>query len=303
MSGTQKISRLSNPTRLLLIVQCSLLLSCLWIQQINAMQLKTDIEYAKVNEHSLLLDLYLPDNIDNPPLIVWIHGGAWSFGTKEDIHVQSITDHGFAIASINFRNSPEAQFPAQIHDIKASIRYLRAHAKELGVNADNIAIWGYSSGGHLAALTGTTNNHAEFEGSLGLHLDISSTVQAIVDYSGPANLLTILNQSTTHGVSVRLPALTELFGKEPSDPDIQEQLTLASPVHQVTADDVPLLIMHGVQDNQVPINQSLELQDAYIKQGLPVEVNWLVEAEHTSGEYFESPYIEQVADFLERAFQ
>src|SRR5690606_13890378 len=146
---------------------------------------------------------------------------AWSYGSKEDIHVQGITEHGYAIASINFRNSPEARFPAQMHDIKASIRYLRSHATQLGVNAKNIAIWGYSSRGHLAALVGTTNNNAIFGGSIGQDLATSASVQASIGYSGPANLLTILHQPAEHAVSVRLPALTQLFGKEPSDQSIQ----------------------------------------------------------------------------------
>ena len=117
-----------------------------------------DIEFASVAGHSLLLDLYMPDEaVINPPVIVWIHGGAWSFGTKEDIHIQDITRHGYAVASVNFRNSPEGQYPAQIHDLKGSIRFLRANADKFNINTDRIAVWGYSSGAHLAALMGTSN--------------------------------------------------------------------------------------------------------------------------------------------------
>ncbi|MDC0598853.1 prolyl oligopeptidase family serine peptidase, partial [Gammaproteobacteria bacterium] len=190
--------------------------------------------------------------------------------------------------------------PAQVHDIKAALRFLRAKADEYGYDAEKITLWGYSSGGHLAALIGTTNGNAMLEGELGDYPDVSSDVQAIVDYSGPSNFQTILHQSTPHGVSVRAPALEKLLGRPVEDPAVQDMVVLASPVMQVSAADPPLLIMHGVQDNQVPINQSIELQDAYQKQGLHVEVQWIVEAQHTSGEYFESPYIEQVAAFLRK---
>lgn len=266
----------------------------------TAMETIADIQYASVGERKLLLDLFVPDNVTNPNLIIWIHGGAWSFGTKEDIHVVDIVNEGFALASIDFRNSPEAQFPAQVHDIKGAIRFLRAKAEKYGYSPEKITVWGYSSGGHLAALIGTTNGNESLEGSIGDYPNTSSNVQAIVDYSGPTNFQTILHQSTPHGVSVRAPALEQLLGKPVEDGSIQETVTLASPVFQVNETDPPLLIMHGVQDNQVPINQSIELQDAYLKQGLTVEVEWVVEAQHTSGEYFEAPYIQQVATFLRK---
>lgn len=268
------------------------------VNQSDAIEVMTDIQYASVAGHDLTLDLYLPENVNKPNLIIWIHGGAWRFGSKEDIPVISIVNEGFALASINFRNSPDGQFPAQMHDINASVRFLRAKAADYGYSPEKIAVWGYSSGGHLAALKGTTNGNATFEGSVGGYLEVSSDVQAIIDFSGPTNFQTILHQSTPHGVSVRAPALEQLLGKPIEDPTISELVIQASPVHQVSALATPLLIMHGVQDNQVPINQSLELQDAYLEQGLTVQVEWVVEAQHTSGEYFESPYIEQVAKFL-----
>lgn len=264
----------------------------------SAMETISDIKYASVNNRSLMLDLFLPDNISKPDLIVWIHGGAWSFGSKEDVHVVDIVSEGFALASIDFRNSPEAQFPAQVHDIKGAIRFLRAKADEYGYNPEKIIVWGYSSGGHLAALVGTTNGDKALEGNVGDYPNISSDVQAIVDYSGPSNFQTILQQSTPHGISVRAPALEQLLGKPVEDPLIQNIVIQASPVFQASEGDPPLLIMHGVQDNQVPINQSIELQAAYLQQGLSIEVEWLVEAQHTSGEYFKPPYIEQVAAFL-----
>lgn len=266
----------------------------------SQMTTHTDIAYADSATRPLLLDLYLPQGVAQPALIVWLHGGAWRAGSKANVEALDIVGHGFALASVDFRNSGEAGFPAQLHDIKAAIRFLRARAADYGYDASRIAVWGYSSGGHLAALTGVSNGNAQLEGSLGDFTTTSSEVQAVIDYSGPANLRTILHQSTAHGVSVRAPALEALLGRPVDDPAIAELVTLASPALQVGPNAAPLLIMHGVQDNQVPINQSIELQQAYERAGRPVEVQFLLEAQHTSGEYFRSPYLEQVAAFLRR---
>src|SRR5690606_21982919 len=105
--------------------------------------------------------------VASPPLIVWVHGGAWRFGSKASPAALPIVERGYALASISFRQSTTAPFPAQLHDIKAAVRFLRANAGQYGYQADNVAIWGHSSGGHLAALTGTTNDAPELNGNLG----------------------------------------------------------------------------------------------------------------------------------------
>src|SRR5690606_9679986 len=174
-----------------------------------------DIEYAQVDGEPLLLDLYLPDNVRGAPLLVWIHGGAWQRGSKRDMPLGALVERGFAIASVEFRQANVAPFPAQMHDIKAAIRYLRARAAEHGYDATRIGVLGASSGGHLAALVGTTNGHPELEGNLGDYRDQSSAVQAIVSYFGASNLTTILAQSTPFGLRIREPALATLLGAPP----------------------------------------------------------------------------------------
>lgn len=114
---------------------------------------QTDIEYARVGELSLKLDLHRPPT-ENPPLLVYVHGGGWRAGDKKDMPVVDLYDLGYAIASVDYRLSTQAQFPAQVHDIKAAIRFLRANASRLHVNATKIGILGSSAGGHLAALVG-----------------------------------------------------------------------------------------------------------------------------------------------------
>lgn len=229
---------------------------------------RRDIEYAKVGEVSLKLDLYIPAGELKPPLIAWVHGGGWGSGSKDDMPLKSLLAQGFAIASIDYRLSRLAPFPAQAHDLKAAIRFLRAEAGGYGLDGRPIAIAGGSAGGHLAALVGVSNGVKELEGTEGANLSTSSDVQAIVSFFGASNLQTILSQSTPHGVSVREPALRFLLGGLPDEKP--ELARLASPVTHVHAGSPPLLLIHGDADPQMPPEQSVELQRVYEQAKLPV---------------------------------
>ena len=158
----------------------------------------SDIIYAVVDDRELGLDIYMPRGVEDPQLLVWIHGGRWLYRTKEDINTLALVEEGFAIASIDFRLSVDEPFPAQIHDIKAAIRFLRANAETYGYEATRIGVHGRSSGGHLTSLVGVTNGVKELEGELGDHLDVSSDVQVAVSYFGASNLTTILDLSLKH---------------------------------------------------------------------------------------------------------
>lgn len=202
----------------------------------RAIDIKRDIEYARIGDTSLALDLYLPEK-PRPPLLVYVHGGAWRGGSKSDCPLAPLVHEGFAVASIDYRLSTQAPFPAQIHDIKAALRFLRAQQTTLGIDATRIVIAGSSAGGHLAALVGVTNGHKELEGTIGTNLDTSSNVQGIISLFGASDLLTILEQSTDHGRSVRIPALQLLLGGQPTEkPDLAK---LASPIQHIDAHDPP----------------------------------------------------------------
>ena len=255
-----------------------------------------DICYAEVDGTKLLLDLYTPAVKQRLPLIVWVHGGAWRSGSKDGMPLGKLVDDGYAVASVEYRLSPVAKFPAQVHDIKAAIRFLRADEKLLGVDASKIAIAGSSAGGHLAALVGVTNGNRELEGKVGNDLDESSDVQGIVSYYGMSDFMTILQQSTAHGLSVRVPALDLLLGGQPTDkPDLAR---LASPVFHVDKTDPPLLLLHGDQDPQAPINQSHEMVGAYEKAGLPVQFKVLHGSAHGGPAFFAPEQIKLVEEFL-----
>ena len=257
-----------------------------------------NIHYASAEGTDLSLDIYLPVDITNPPLIVFVHGGAWQFGNKLSEVPMPFVEHGFALASLDFRQANQAQFPAQIHDIKAAIRFLRSNSETYGFNANKIAIAGNSSGGHLATLVGLSNGHPELEGELGEHLATSSDVQAILSYYGAHDLTTILSQSTPFGLSVRVPALDLLLGGQPGEKP--ETAQLASPVFHVDATVPPLLLFHGDQDMQMPIDQSQQIEDAYKNLNLDVYFVVVTGAGHGGQQFYAKDHLERAIAFLRR---
>ena len=259
-----------------------------------------DIEFARVGERALKLDLHLPPAKPRAPLIVWVHGGAWRSGSKKDMPLGKLVAEGYAVASVDYRLSTEAKFPAQIHDLKAAIRFLRGHEPDWKLAAKEILIAGGSAGGHLAALVGVSNGNAELEGDLGSDRAQSSDVQGIISFSGGANLTTILNQSTPHGLSVRVPALQLLLGDLPTNAPALARL--ASPVFHVDKNDPPLLLLHGDQDPQMPVNQALELAGAYQKAGAAAQLEIVHGAGHGGAMFYDEERMTIVRKFLKRHF-
>jgi acetyl esterase/lipase len=256
-----------------------------------------DIEYATTGAgEPLRLDLYTPESGAEAPLIVWVHGGAWENGNKSAMPLGPIIERGFAVASLDFSSASKAPFPGQIHEIKAAVRFLRAQAKQYGYDASRIAIAGASSGAHLAAVVGTSNGHEELEGVLGNHRTESSAVHAIVSYFAATNLTTILAQSTPFGLGIREPALKRLLGAAPKDNEALAKL--ASPVFQVDRTDPPLLLFHGDQDPQMPINQSHELEGAYEQQGLEAEFIVVHGAAHGGDAFYSPDNVQHAVTFL-----
>ena len=254
-----------------------------------------DVVFATIGEKRLALDIYLPEGVENAPLLVWVHGGAWRSGSKTDVPAVFV-ENGFATASVDYRLSVEAKFPAQVHDIKAAIRFLRANGKEYGLRTDRIAIAGSSAGAHLAALVGVTNGHPELEGVVGDYADESSDVQAILSYFGASNLTSILRQSTPHGLSVRKPALDLFLGGQPDV--VPDMAKLASPLFHVDAGDPPLLLLHGDQDPQMPINQSHEMDGIYQRHDLEVSFDVVHGAAHGGPAFYEDDHLESALSFL-----
>ncbi|MGI9469860.1 MAG: alpha/beta fold hydrolase [Rubripirellula sp.] len=270
---------------------------------------KSGIAYAKPDQEPQLLDLYLPQGQSDPaPLVVWVHGGAWRAGSRTRVPITRLLEHGLAIASVDYRLSGDAAFPAQAHDINQAINYLHHHADELGLDTERFAIAGSSAGGHLAALVGVSHGVTALSAPTSQKLPTSSERQtpkspklkAIVSFFGASNLQTILQQSTPHGLSVRVPALQLLLRGQPDQHPKLAQL--ASPVFHVDSNDPPLLLLHGDQDPQMPINQSHELEGAYRKVDCPVEFDVVHGGVHGGKKFFTAAQLSRVAEFLHASF-
>jgi acetyl esterase/lipase len=208
-----------------------------------------------------------PQPADPMPVLVWVHGGAWRSGSKEGHMTLPFAQRGYFTASIEYRLSQEAKFPAQIEDCKAAIRWLRAHAKEYGLDPDRIGVWGSSAGGHLVALLGTSGGVAELEGQGGSP-DQSSRVQAVCDFFGPSDLMAMIGARSI--IDRRKPDCPEALLIGGPLAQKQEEARKASPITYVTPDDPPFLIVHGDRDVIVPFNQSELLEAALKKAGVDV---------------------------------
>lgn len=225
-----------------------------------------DLEYAKVGSISLKLDLYLPRNAppNKPlPLVAYIHGGGWRGGSKARCPAVLMCLKGYAAASIEYRLSGVAKFPAQIHDCKGAIRWLRANAKKYNLDPNRIGVWGSSAGGHLVALLGTSGDSNALEGDVGGNLEYSSRVQAVCDWFGPTDLVKIVGDRGADNVA---NVVARLLGGAVGDK--RDLAILASPLTHVSKDDAPFLIMHGDQDRLVPLSQSRLLDAALKKAGV-----------------------------------
>lgn len=229
-----------------------------------------DLAYVDNGHARQKLDLYLPHGSEKRPLLIWIHGGAWMSGDKERPPALAFLQHGFAVASLNYRLSQHALFPAQIQDCRAAVRWLRAHAAEYNLDPDRLGAWGASAGGHLVTLLGTASEVRAFD--VGDHLDQSSSVQCVVDFFGPTDFL-LMNAQRLPGTMDHdgpdSPESRLIGGAIQEHPDAARQ---ASPLTAIRGDEPPFLIVHGDQDPLVPHAQSLLLRDALLKAGGTVEL-------------------------------
>jgi acetyl esterase/lipase len=206
--------------------------------------------------------------------VLWLHGGGWERGDKNGSSgARFLASAGFVTASIYYRLSGEAKFPADIEDCKCAIRYLRANSRRFGIDPSRIGVAGASSGGHLALLAGTADEKVGLEGSGGWP-NISSRVKAVVSYYGPTDFRTM---STDFGARAQA-AITKLLGVPfQEDPAAYAH---ASPITFISPDDPPLLMFHGDSDTLVPFSQSERMRDAYVRAGLKAELVRVGNANH-----------------------
>jgi acetyl esterase/lipase len=229
-----------------------------------------EIEYACIGEHPLLLDLHIPVNGAPPyPVVVWLFGGGWNRGDRRGRPVVRLVDdnlyqHGYAIAAIDYRLSGEAKFPAQLEDCKAAIRFLRKHAESFELDTNQIGVWGFSAGAHLAALLGLTGSTKQFD--VGDNLEISSQVQAVCAFAVTSDFRQLNSENSYEDPNNPSSAVAQLFGGP-----VEEKMELvirANPVTYVSQYSPPFLLIHGEKDGVVPCEQSKILHNALNKTGV-----------------------------------
>lgn len=267
-----------------------------------------NITYANVSQ-SQMLDIYLPENGDGPfPVIFSIHGGAFKAGDKGDRQLKPMLEglnHGYAVVSVNYRLSQEAKFPAQIFDVKAAVRWIRANANQYKLDPDKMAAWGGSAGGHLSALLGTSGDVSFLE-DLGLgNPQQSSRVQLVVDWFGPTDFLKMDEQLLESKVknpqihAVSDSPESELVGKNLKD--APELVRAANPETYISPDDPPFFIQHGLTDNLVPYQQSVNLAEKLHKElgKEKVSLKLFPETGHGGPAFFTEANLMDIFSFLD----
>jgi acetyl esterase/lipase len=239
-----------------------------------------DVVYGTGGGRPLHMDLYAlkaPPK-DPLPVVVWIHGGGWYEGDKETgQHMAEFAAAGYLGVSVEYRLSGEARFPAQIEDCKCAIRFLRAHAQQYHLDPNRIGVWGSSAGGHLVALLGTSGGVKALEGHGGW-ANYSSRVNAVADWFGPTNFLRMDDFPCAIRHNDASSPESRLIGGP-----IQEHkgaVKKANPISYISKDDPPFLLMHGDEDNVVPINQSVLLYHALKLAGVDAEFHRVHKAGH-----------------------
>ena len=261
-----------------------------------------DIEFARImGFRPLRMDLLLPATASGPvPVVVWVHGGAWLFGSRLHGAVtapacKALIDRGVAVALAEYRFSGEARFPACLHDVKAAVRWLRQFGASLGVNTEAIGVWGESAGGHLAALIAMNGTDERLEGTVGVTGCSSSVAAAVAWY--PATDFLAMGPDGTGWPDPTTPEALLIGG--PTG-ERREDAAFASPVSHVNTGAAPTLLAHGLQDELISPQQSVLLHEALQAVGATSELELIDGAEHVFFGVDPGPIAERSADFLAR---
>jgi acetyl esterase/lipase len=262
-----------------------------------------DLEYANVDGISLKLDLLMPSQKTEkkPELVVFFHGGSWRSGSKKTCHVGWLTNHGYAVASVDYRLSGQAKFPALVHDCKGAIRWLRANADKYGINAERICAAGASAGGLLSTLVGTSGGIKALEGKVGGNLDRSSRVQSALGMFCPTDLYYNATAEKERCDQPNSP-LYQLLGGKPSER--LDMAKLASATAHVTKDDPPVIVLYGTEDKSLvkPLHGQ-RLKALYDEAGLDATYLLIEGAGHGGPQYRDKERSKLILDMLAKTLR
>ena len=267
-----------------------------------------DIPYAEQSP-TQKLDIYLPETGEAPfPVIIAIHGGAFKFGDKADGQLTPMlagVKQGYALVSVNYRLSGEAQWPSAIYDVKAAIRWVKANAAQYKLNPEKMAAWGGSAGGNLAALVGTSADVPELEDKTMGNPDQSTNVQAVIDWFGPIDFLKMDGQFAESGLDGEKHSTAESFESQMIGKPITEAPELvkaANPETYITPNDPPFLIQHGTQDKTIPSQQSANFAAklAEVIGADKVTFEYIQDAGHGDPKFLTPENLAKAVDFLDK---
>jgi acetyl esterase/lipase len=272
-------------------------------KQKKNLNLLFNLEYAKVDGISLKLDLLMPAKKTDvkPALVVFFHGGSWRGGSKKTCHVGWLTHHGYAVASVDYRLSGQAKFPALVHDCKGAIRWLRANADKYGINAERICAAGASAGGLLSTLVATSGGIKALEGTVGGNLDQSSRVQSALGMFCPTDLYYNATAEKERCDQSNCP-LYQLLGGKPSER--LGMAKLASATAHVTKDDPPVILLYGTADKSLvkPLHGE-RLKARYDKAGLDATYQLIEGAGHGGPQYRDKERSKLILDMLKKTLR
>jgi len=275
----------------------------------RGVEIRRDLPYATVDGRSLMLDLYLPDDTnDECPVVLYLHGGAFMVGSKAnnaEERLIPVARSGIAIASAEYRFSDVATYPAQVHDVKAAVRWLRGNAGDHGYRAERVGAWGASAGGYLALMLGLTAGSPEHEGTLGQHRDESSSVEAVTAWFAVADLpVADLGPpagrelpSFIVGPPPRPSVLARMLGVD-SVSEHAEVARAASPAHRADGATAAFLLIHGDADGLVGEDQSERMHAALTAAGADSTLLTITGANHEDPAFHSPAVLGAVAGFF-----
>lgn len=239
-----------------------------------------NVQFAVAQGIPLLLDIHLPDHPTSTPLpvVIFVHGGGWRGGVKENPPGLSFIEHGFALVSINYRVTGQAIWPAQIHDCKAAVRWVRANSEQYGFDPTRIGAWGSSAGGHLVAMLAVSGDSPELEGSLGT-TGVSSAIQACCNWCGPTDLTELHNPAWRVEEQNLIAEVTEALIGGPLDQHL-DAAHQASPALHIKRGCPPVFTMQGVADQVVSHRHAQPFHDRMLSCGNDSELHLLEGAKH-----------------------
>ncbi len=258
-----------------------------------------NVEYKKLGGMSLLMNIYIYGNSREPlPLILYLHGGGWLTNSRINCpRALELLTSGYAVASINYRLTNIAPFPAQLEDCKEAVRFLRANGKNFGLLAERIGAMGVSAGGHLASLLGTTAATKEFDG--GENPGVSSSIEAVCNFYGPSSITELGRFAEKKGNESLKQVVEKLIG----GPLGRKKKTAekASPLNYVNTNAAPFLIIHGDSDSVVDVSQSEMLHKALLEAGVESHLHIVKGGIHGGEGFISSPVlIPKIASFFNR---